>query len=80
MAMRLQKVIIMLYENLHMKCIELHMDRDKKRGGEVKSHNTEFCNTGDKTFSYSESDNGETILIGLYIPMAERTENAKTLP
>ena len=56
------------------------MDRDKKRGGEVKSHNTEFCNTGDKTFSYSESDNGETILIGLYIPMAERTENAKTLP
>lgn len=46
---------------------ELKMVRDKKKwaGGEVKSHNNEFCNTGDKAFSYSESDNGETILIGL---------------
>jgi hypothetical protein len=56
------------------------MDRDQKKWGEFKSHNTVLCNTGDKAFSYSESEIGETILIGLKIPTAECTKNAKTLP
>jgi hypothetical protein len=44
------------------------MDCDKKGEG-VKSHNTEFHNTCDKALQYTESDNGETIVIGLPIPL-----------
>jgi hypothetical protein len=61
---------------------EFKMNRDKKEekmgGSKVTIMNSVTQVT--KTFSYSRSQNGETIVIGLLNPLAGHTKNAKTLP